>query len=275
MSNITKYTPFTPEASRRVREAGGRKTSFISKLPVGRSQFRILPAKPGEVSPIIEMYQHWVDVPGKDARIPINCPKRLVNQPCPICQHIDQLEAKGDMSSLELASSLEVNASFFCNVIDRKDPDAGVKIWQLRQGIKDDLMDEYEAHGSLDFTDPVQGMDVAVTRKGTGRKDTRYKVVLLQPSRLAETDEQINQWIDDAKPLGKTYAKVLTPKQIAMALKTGELPRDKPKHKERPVAGPAHKVGVLVGQVPARVQAPEVASDDFSDDGDDDDDIPF
>lgn len=272
MSNLTKYQPFTPEAYKRGRKASTPKSSYIRKIPVGQTRLRMLPTLPGELAPWVEIAQHWVEAPqGSGKRKPINCPQRMANKPCPLCHQVALWRNSGDPAQEKLADDMDINESIFANVIDRSCPEEGVKIFQMRPSILGEILDCYDAHGSPDFTDPMTGRDIVITRKGTGRTDTRYKVVFLEPSPLADSQQQIDQWIADAKPIAATYGKVLTPAQIAEVLRTGEFPNSgRNRNRNRQMSGSmAPQVGALAGQSPTDVGAPDVGDGQFSDDEDD------
>lgn len=259
MSNInTSYTPLTLDTIKGAKRAATPPSSYIKKIEVGVHQYRILPAVGGDPGFFTEVWQHWVDVQATGKRAPFNCPQRMQNSPCPGCQQVAQWQQSGDPTLLEAADKLEAQGLILVNVIDRSAPEDGIKVWQMKPGILRDVLAQYEMMGKQDFTNPITGRDVIVQRTGTGKTDTRYMVRFSDSCRLAETDEQVDQWLSTTKPLAPR-ATVLTLPEIADLIQNG------PKRRTNvPTMSITPQVGAQVGQA---LSAPVVDASSFTSGG--------
>lgn len=82
---------------------------------------------------------------------------------CPICNYVKNL------NNIELARKIRPVTKFYVNVIDRKDPSKGVKIWSLTQKTMKALREYLEDPDYGDFTDEDEGRDVIVQKDSSGR----------------------------------------------------------------------------------------------------------
>jgi hypothetical protein len=134
-------------------------------------------------------------LPGADVPVVFNCPRLMLNTLCPACKKSDQLSRSGNEADKAAARNLWASRRIYANVIDRKDPDAGPKILGFGKGVFEMLLNirkNPEAGG--DFTHPVEGFDIFITREGMGKKDTNYIVnVARQASELGNPEWIQNQ----------------------------------------------------------------------------------
>lgn len=113
------------------------------------------------------------------------CPRRLFNQPCPVCDRSWQLKKEGkEQESRDHWSSWQA----YMNVIELKedgtpaeDPPR-IRVWSVSKKVLDMLLDELNETG--DFTDLATGRDVEVRRRGE-KFETEYRIKLApQPSAI-------------------------------------------------------------------------------------------
>jgi hypothetical protein len=190
--SMIKYGTWTPEAAASdVEEAAKASGGEFMKIEEGRNVLRFLPPKEGQAHPFVKVQQHFIKSPeGKSGGFA--CPRAHAKMQCPACDRVEQLRATGVGADRKAASDMAAKLRVFANVINRNAPDLGPQkiafgksVWtQLLQ-----LRTDEDAGG--DFTDPINGFDVILTRKGSGM-DTEYFVApARQSSPLGELE-----WIE-------------------------------------------------------------------------------
>jgi len=131
------------------------------------------------------------------------CPDFTLGLPCPICEFVSELYTEGNSDSIELAQKLRVRKQYWMNIIDRANEAAGPQLLtagrMIFKQIKALAMDPQ--YGDL-LIDPDDGLDLTVTRTGTGRNDTEYVVTSdRETSPLSSDDALIDEWLDMAMDL--------------------------------------------------------------------------
>lgn len=121
-------------------------TAPYLKLPEGVQLFKpkagvmlldILPFVAGENNPWAEEgMMHWERTFYVHRGIGANsdsylCPRKTHKQPCPICEYCAKLEKEGDEGTDDLRKSLIPKERQLFNVINRKEPDKGVQLWDF------------------------------------------------------------------------------------------------------------------------------------------------
>lgn len=178
---------------------------------VGRNTIRILP-EVGEMEFFFQTVGRHNLGEGQNAK-QIYCPNFTSegDLACPICETRSMLykqNKQGDKSAGELAKQLGVRRSYWMNVIDRSNEDAGPLVFTPGVTIMNALAALVSDPEYGDITDIYEGVDIKIERTGTGL-DTEYQVIAnRKDSPLHESDEQIDQWLDSAKDL--SYAEVST-----------------------------------------------------------------
>lgn len=207
-SSLVKYGSYDLEEAER-EEAAGKGGGEFMKLKTGKNIMRFLPPALGKKSPFRIVWQHSITMPHSQKPIMFTCPQYEAKRPCPACDQAEKLKAAGDEASYKAAGKFFARRRVYANVIDRDDPETGVKIMAFGKQIHDALIElrKNEDWGG-DFTHPEEGFDIVVNRKGTGMNDTEYKVAPRPKSPLGNLE-----WIDAQYDLDK-YAKVLNPQQI-------------------------------------------------------------
>lgn len=191
------FGEFTREAAAADADKAGGRANYLSKLPVGTTVLRALPPAVGRERPWVIVHQHFIRIPGADSPIAFNCPEKMANQACPACEQMRRLEKTGNPVDFEAAKSYAPQFRVFMNVIDRRHPERGPLLWGFGAVIFKRLTHfrENEDVCGEDFTHPLHGFDIIVTRTGTGKTDTRYQVDLSRKSTpLANSQEQMVEW---------------------------------------------------------------------------------
>jgi hypothetical protein len=210
MSNLVKYQPYTEEDATHEAEDLDRTAANFLKLSEGRSVVRILPALPGKGygpnknSPFRTVFTHFLRKPGEKDALTSACPNKEANQHCVACEIANKLKTSGNKADANLAYDFFAKRRVYVSVIDREDPEKGVQVLGVGKTVHEALVKirkDVDAGG--DFTDPVNGFDIIIERKGTGKTDTEYTVMpARKQSPLGNMD-----WIDEQPDLN-VFAKV-------------------------------------------------------------------
>ena len=213
-SNIVKYSSFSLEDAEKEEAAlAEMNKGKFHKLHNGKNKVRFLPAKLG-AQVFVKASQHFVQVGSMERGVSFNCPRKMANQPCLVCNDAEFLGATGSSVDYDLAGKLFANFRVYGNVIDREHPEIGPVTLAFGKKVYDELIKirKDEADGG-DFTDPVEGFDIIIEKSGE-LLNTRYAV---RPSNKGSTPLGDNTWIDIQADLSR-YARVPTTEELATLL---------------------------------------------------------
>lgn len=119
-------------------------------------------------------------------------------EPCALYEKYEELKESKDEGDKELATALKPKRKFVVPCISyvdtagkQVDEKKGVRLAQLAPGQYQDMIDLYLDDEQGDFTDPVKGYDLKITRTGSGQFDTEYSIVPGKPSALAKKYNKI------------------------------------------------------------------------------------
>lgn len=261
-SGLIKYNRSNREAIRKeAAKHQNRRGKYVTKLPVGKTRIRILPAALGQTHPWVVVHKHYIPVPGLSKKFVFNCPLAMQAQPCPGCEGKTKLEATGDPAKQKMAEDYEPTFQFVCNAIFREDEDAGPKVWQCSsQTIYSrivEFMNDEEEFGETDFTDPYEGFDIIVKRVGTTQNDTTYSVELARASSPVHEDEEVMaRWINDEMASMADEGKV-EPYQQIMQRKQTAISRQL-----NPGAAATHQAQMAAARPSAALEGEVVTDDD-------------
>ena len=242
-TNLIAYGSYTAKDIQKDRAdiSRAKGTGEFHKLTPGKHVLRILPAQAG-LKPFVIVAEHYVTVPGRDKKLVFTCPRVQTKgkQSCPACDEHAELRRSANLDDRARAEDLEPSVTIYCNVIDRREEDGDPKILRLPQSLHDELMQYLEDEEEpIDFLHPLEGYDIIIVRKGTGRESTKYNMRLAaRPSPIAEEIEDINMLISSQHDLEKKK-EIKGSKELAR-LMSGEKPggsrqlssgrRGKPRH---------------------------------------------
>ena len=185
------------EKMKKTDTGGGGKGFWSPKQ--GRSVIRILP-ETGDMEFIFQEVGRHQFPDGKK----VYCPKftSVGALECPICELVDELYSDGDPSSVRLAKSIKLRRSYWMNVINRDDPDAGPLIFTPGVKIFNQIQNLVGDPDYGDISDPEDGLDLVIIRTGTGGLDTDYDVKPRRNSSpLSESEEETSEWLEKVKDL--------------------------------------------------------------------------
>lgn len=165
--------------------------------PTGTSTIRILPAVGTMDYFFVEVGQHYLTEGGKPFYCPNICSEGKL--PCPICEVNEELYKAGEK---EAAGRFRASRAFFMNIIDRSNPGQGVLKFAPGTTIFQALASAIGDPDYGDISDAQDGYDIKIERTGEGREGTKYQTRPTKRSTpLADTDEQIEEWLNDADDL--------------------------------------------------------------------------
>jgi len=159
------------------------------KPPEGLSTVRILPPVGKMEYFFLEIGQHYID----------NTSYMCTNicsdgaDPCPLCEVNELLFRAGQK---EMADRYRVSRSFWMNVIVRGEEASGPQKFTPGVTIFRSLASYVTDPDYGHITDPDEGFDVKITRKGVGIS-TRYETRCARnPNALSDDDDMIEEWLE-------------------------------------------------------------------------------
>jgi hypothetical protein len=248
---IIRYAAYTEEDFNqdvdRAAQIGG---TSLMELKQGENVVRFVPLPHPGVSPLRTTGMHYVDaIPGLDRTVVFACPKKELNQPCPVCDAGAALAKSPNPIDRERGERVAVKLTIYANVIDRSapadDPNHGLRVLRFGKSILEQLKTiRRSPRTGGDFFNPgPEGFDIVISREGE-MKSTKYKVIPdRQNSPLFEDPELAQSVIDNTYDLS-TYVVPVVPETVIAALESasGSVSRQH--------AAPASR------QLPARAATP-------------------
>lgn len=231
MSNLAKYEDFSIEDAQDAAEELDKldQSDEIRKLPKGDSTFRMLPGKAGLWKAMIVVQEHWMDSENGD-RITFVCPRTHAkpSRRCPACEREARLKGSANPRDNRRAYEFRAKTQGYANVVDRKNEEAGPKIWKFGKTIYEQLISlraNPDAGGN--FTDITEnGFDLVITRKGEKKEDTEYVVRSARNfTALSANAEESTRWLDGMHDLRKK-CRVLDDAELEGLIRNGNPKSD-------------------------------------------------
>lgn len=167
------------------RGSGARHVT-LSKLDPGTVVYRIAPAKPDRRSPLVIRGTHFLKALSKtDKTLAIPCVATQFSRPCEVCAAVKALQeaAVDNPAFAEIAKDCESTFSFVFAALDTAiplDPDALADSFVIVEGkrtVFNGLTSMRNNPREGDFSHPLQGFGVQITKKGSGM-NTEYAVAV-------------------------------------------------------------------------------------------------
>ncbi len=244
MGNLVKYGGFDlQEAEAQEKELAKGSSSYF-EAQQGLNVVRFIPALVGRPTFVVT-HNHYIEIPGTEDKISFNCPRLMTakGQPrgkCLACEAGERLASSGNPLDRKRGEKFYARKRVYGNVLSRAQPEEGVQTYAFGKKIHERLI-QFRKDEGLEFTDPVNGYDVKIVRKGT-MMATKYPAIDLarQPSRLAPTAAEINALIEAAPDLSKHAAVPSRDEQEEQLDKAGAMAAedlsDEPPRGKRPAA---------------------------------------
>lgn len=137
-------------------------------------------------------------------------------KPDPIRDLIRKLYSSGSPDDRQLAKKLHPKMMAYMAIIDRAHEEKGVQVWSFNKFIYQRLMGFFLQEDVGDFLDPLEGYDLEVDIKPSGKKFNGRDVmdtvvdVARKPSRLHSDVEKAKKLIDSVPEIGDMYPQKTT-----------------------------------------------------------------
>lgn len=119
--------------------------------------------------------------------------------PCAIYEEYLKLKNSKDEDEKELAGKIKPKKKYVVPVIKyldlkgkKVDEKTGVKLLQVSPGVYQDMINYSLDSEHGDFTDPIKGYDLKISRTGSGQFDTEYSVMNCQRTPLAKKYNKVH-----------------------------------------------------------------------------------
>jgi len=182
------------------KKSNGRKTDISKSLGAmgdlggenyfkpqsGKNTVRILPPWNDEG---VFFYKATLHYNVREEGGPIPC-RKMVGKECPICKALATVGKK-------LADKAKAKDRYYVNVIDRKAPDAGVKIWGMTPRNMKKIKSAMEDPDYGDLTDPEEGRDIIIEVDDSRGGAPQYEI---RP-RVKTSDVGVDDWEEGLHPL--------------------------------------------------------------------------
>lgn len=169
-------------------------TRAFWKPSEGRNVIRIVPWKEEPSWPFIEAYFHYLG--GKTQLSPITH-----GNPDPIQEFADDLRGDGSQENWEKARPFFPKARTYVAMIDRAEPEAGVRFYSFGKTVLKKLLSFMDDPDYGDITDVEEGFDIVVNYTPREKSDTNFPKTDVYPRRdpspLHEDQEQVEEWLTD------------------------------------------------------------------------------
>ena len=136
----------------------------IWKPKDGENSIRVMPPWSDDVDTFFVQGGAHFNV-GPQGKV-FSCPRQADSSAeCWLCDLVERLDA-GDEADRQEAADLRVRKSWMVNVVDLKDPGAGVRVWKAGVKAFKQLLEYIEDPDYGDITDPDAGYNIKVTKSG-------------------------------------------------------------------------------------------------------------
>jgi hypothetical protein len=112
----------------------------------------------------------------------VNCPRKMLGSPCPICEEADKLLRKGYTFKDDAVKRYLPKVKFLANIIDGDNPDAGVLVLSFPSTVRDSLAQFLRDPNYGDFTHPDNGYLIRIIRTMKNPGDIRTTMYSVYPA---------------------------------------------------------------------------------------------
>ena len=144
---------------------------------------------------------------GRDRAYP--CLLSLGESDCPVCDLVETLKDSTALDDKKLAKRMQPKTKHYLNILDKKRKSKSVQIYGCGSGILRRLCGYLSDPDWGDITDPEEGYDVVLERKGSGF-ETRYEVRL----RPKPTPIGVEDWIGKLHDLSSEVIEPISYKEL-------------------------------------------------------------
>lgn len=185
--------------------SGNYNNAEYDKLKQGKNVRRILWPKGDSDSFYSEGFLHFNL--GEDGNTVVTCPKTFGSKErCPICEYVEELQKSKNKEDAKLASKLKATRKIYVNTISRDDDEETPKVLPIGVTVLKGLLEAICDPDYGDITDPDEGRDVTITRKGEGMK-TEYSVLIKPKASIVSDDLSASEIEDEMTDLDSLFVK--------------------------------------------------------------------
>lgn len=174
--------------------------------PSGEHTIRLVPYK-FKAFPFIELYFHY-DFNKKNLLSPIS-----FDDPDPIVELAEKLKATGDKESRDLAKELAPKMRTYVAVLVRGEEEQGIRFYGMGKTVYEEILKIMDDPDYGNIFDPYTGTDLVIKYQTPEEVGNDYGKTSIRAkrntSRLADTDEQIEKYLNNQKNITDIY-KVLS-----------------------------------------------------------------
>ena len=161
------------------------------KLQNGKNVRRILWPKGDKEVFYSEGFLHFSL--GADSKKVVTCPKTFNEKnACPICEYVAQLQKSKSKQDKKLVDQIKSKRRIYINVLNRDDEEETPKVLPIGVSILKGLLETICDPDYGDITDPKEGHDVTITRKGQGI-NTEYSVLPKPKASVVSEDMEADE----------------------------------------------------------------------------------
>lgn len=183
--------------------------------PSGEHTIRLVPYKYADF-PFIELYFHY-DFNKKNLLSPIS-----FDRPDPIVEFAEKLKATGDKESFDLSKKISPKMRTYVAMIVRGEEDQGVRFYGMGKTVYEEILKIMDDPDYGNIFDPYTGTDLVITYQTPEEVGNDYGKTSIRAkrntSRLAESDEEIENLLNNQKPITDIY-KELSYEDLSIILK--------------------------------------------------------
>lgn len=173
-TNVEAQSKYAPAQSREAFLKGVPNDKlFIPKE--GQYRIRLMPAWSPAGYFAKTIMTHWDIGLTKSTTI---CPNMFREGSCPFCKAYGEMRNEYKTYEIDIGSGARPAKRFYSNIVNLSAPEHGVMVWSYGSTDYKMLMGLQGSGEYGDITDPVNGVDLILTRQGTGKaaKDIIYPV---------------------------------------------------------------------------------------------------
>jgi hypothetical protein len=133
--------------------------------------------KEGDIAIVLDLWIHYNVGPNEDSVV---CPARNYSNPCPICEHVNELRKEEDSDDDVIKEKLPKRRSVYQIVCydSNEEESKGVQIWEVSHYFMErhltELSQKPKRGGFIPYADPDEGKQIYFKRKGQGQFNTEY-----------------------------------------------------------------------------------------------------
>jgi hypothetical protein len=194
--DLSKIKSKLASLQRNSNQTRSRRSDYIWKPSIGKSQIRIIPAMWNREDPFKEVYFHY-DIATRPMISLIN-----FGEKDPIVEFAENLKKQSyTPENFKMAKKLEPKLRVFAPVVVRGEEDKGVRLWEFGREVYMELLAIAEDEDIGDYTDTYQGRDIIVETVGpeqSGRTFSKSSVrIKAKTTPASDNSNLIKQWLDN------------------------------------------------------------------------------